>query len=104
VAHAPLWPAAGGFIASESKLGDVMTMNETNDNRSKNAYEAVLSDLRSRLAATPAEAAHPLIERAIEALEALERATAHGTSSIGAPTPGSEAEIAEEVEKEKLDP
>jgi hypothetical protein len=65
------------------------------------AYEVVLRDLRTRQAAGPQE----LIKHAIEALEALERAdVAQASTGPGNPTPGSDEEIAEEAETEKLDP
>jgi hypothetical protein len=69
------------------------------------AYDVVLRNLRTRQAAGPRERTQALIKRAIEALEALERAdVAQASTAPGNPQPGSDEEIAKEAEIEKLDP
>lgn len=69
------------------------------------AYEIVLRDLTTRQAAGPQKRIQVLIEHAIEALEALERAdVAQASTAPGNPPPGSDEEIAKEAETEKLDP
>jgi hypothetical protein len=69
------------------------------------AYEVVLRDLRTRQAAGLQERTQTLIKHAIEALEALERAdVAQAPMAPSNPPPGSDEEIAKEVETEKLDP
>jgi hypothetical protein len=81
-----------------------MNTKEVWDERpTTDAYVVVLRDLRSRQAAGPQDGTQALIKHAIEALEALERA---GTAQAapGKPPPGSDEEIAQEIEMEKLDP
>ena len=99
--------SAEGMTGGEpSNLRDVLDAKDALElSPTANAYEVVLRDLMSRQAADPQDGTRELIEHAIEALKALEHATAsHGSSAAGIPPQGSDAEIVKEIALEKLDP
>ncbi len=75
------------------------------------AYDVVVKDLRSTLHTGVSQAERVEVEQALTALDAVARATAVKpdprivtTKEDGVPTPGSEAEIEDEIAREKLDP
>ena len=69
------------------------------------AYGVVLRDLKTRQAASPSDGMRALIDHAIKAMEALERAKVASTSTTAGNVPAdADSEIAMETEMEKLDP
>ena len=72
------------------------------------AYEAVLKDLRSRAKTDIAGDARALVEQAIAALCAVVKSPvlnpAAGPEHYDGPSPGSAADIEDEIAREKLDP
>lgn len=70
------------------------------------AYRLVRQHLRDRLAAHPSEA-QPLVQRALEALEALDHPATSPITVADQPDPHTaqfQVEAAEEIAREKLDP
>lgn len=69
-----------GLPDNVAACAKVKIMN-TNEVGEVNIYEAVLRDLRTRLAAGPPDSLQAQIKNAIEALEALKRASQAETST-----------------------
>ncbi len=85
-----------------TNLQEVLDAKETLESpRDNGAYASVLRDLRNRRATGRQDGTQALIDHAIAALEALERAQSIAGGDLPA---GSDAEIARETELEKLDP
>jgi hypothetical protein len=105
--------SAEGMTGGEpSKLHDVLDARDSLElPPTAYAYDVVLKDLRSRLKTDMTADARAVVERALAGLHAAARpsvshpaAGAPGTAGDGNPRPGSAAEIADEISREKLDP
>ena len=91
------------------KMRDVLVARETLELPPADAaFSVVVQTLESKLAASEGTSAHQVIAQAIGSLEAA-RAAIDGMDvaakvPAGAPEPGSERDLEEELAKEKLDP
>ena len=98
-----------GMIGGEpNKLDEVIAAKDTLEQRSADsAYGIVLNDLHAKLKTELTMAERNAIQSAYTALDTLRKMPAVPggmESSPGVPQPGSEAEIEEEIAREKLDP
>jgi hypothetical protein len=101
--------AAEGMADGEpSRLHDVLATKDSLDLPPlAHAYDVVMKDLRSRLTANVAGETRTKVEQALAALDALVPVTgapARGQPDTGAPTPGSAADVNDEIAREQLDP
>jgi hypothetical protein len=102
--------AAGeGMSGGEStNLRDVLLAKAAVDRRSSDAaFAQVVALLKTKRTLSQGTEFQTLIANAIDALNAAEQAIAdleRASPQAGAPTPGSRAELEEELENEKLDP
>ena len=95
-----------------NKLHEVLdAKNALDKHPAEYAYDVVLHDLRAKLTAELTVDARATIERAVEALHAVEKLVpgammenAPSTAPEGVLKPGSKAEIQDEIEREKMDP